>query len=507
MEPLLTSEQMRLADRHAIQELNIPEIILMEHAALALVNALSERFGKTLPHSKGVVLAGPGNNGADALACVRLLHERGCQNVFVVLVEDRDPPQLSAMANLQLSILGKLGIATGVKLDRELLEACDWILDGIFGTGITRDVTGKSRHTIELVNEFAGQKWVLSVDVPSGLDSNTGQVRGAAIKASHTVTFGFLKRGLVTAAGADYVGKCSLAPIQIPRLLPFPIDTFLFNAQDVVRLPLRRKTSHKGDFGHVWIAAGEENKEGACILSSLGALRSGAGLVTVVCEKQALERLRPRLAPEAMTAHWSEHILKDSKKGSWVIGPGLGLEQWKLLKSILESPLPVVLDADAITILSMNRKEARELLKKRSKAITVITPHSKEAARLLDCSVEEVEADRFGIVRRLSEEYSCYFVLKGKGTCIRGPGGPTFVICEGDSGLSKGGSGDLLSGILGALLVQNLSAQQAILLSVYLHGRASELLTQKRGTTRSSLPSEIADQLIEAIRELESCIG
>jgi NAD(P)H-hydrate epimerase len=210
---------------------------------------------------------------------------------------------------------------------------------------------------------------------------------------------------------------------------------------------------------------------------------------------------------EVLTADWDQAASKEAKKGSLIVGPGLGLTKWDLLKEVLQSEAPLVLDADAITLIARNKKEALSLLQKRAKAVTVFTPHPQEAARLLDCSVEEIESDRFDAIKRLCEMVPAYFILKGKGTCVRGPGGPTFVITEGDTGLSKGGSGDLLSGILGTMLVQNLSTQQAVLLSVYLHGRASELLTQRRGTSRSSLPSEIASELGEALRELESCAG
>jgi NAD(P)H-hydrate epimerase len=228
MEPLLTSEQMREVDRNTIQALGIPEIVLMEHAALAVVETLSCRFGRVLPETKGIVLAGPGNNGADALATVRLLHERGCHSIFVVLVEGGEPSQLSPLTTLQLGILGKLGIPWGKKLSKELLEASDWVIDGIFGTGLKRDLSPKTTKTIELLNQFAGSKWILSVDVPSGLSSDTGKPRGIAVKASQTVTLGFVKRGLVTAEGADYVGDLKLSPIQIPRLLPFAVDTFWY---------------------------------------------------------------------------------------------------------------------------------------------------------------------------------------------------------------------------------------------------------------------------------------
>lgn len=503
MEPLLTSEQMREVDRNAIQALGIPEIVLMEHAALAVVEALSKRFGRVLSETKGIVLAGPGNNGADALATVRLLHERGCQSIFVVLVEGGEPSQLSPLAALQLGILGKLGIPWGKKLNQELLEASDWVIDGIFGTGLKRDLNSKTTKTIDLLNQFAGSKWILSVDVPSGLNSDTGKPWGIAVKASQTVTLGFVKRGLVTAQGADYVGELKLAPIQIPRLLPFAVDTFWYTKEDVSRLPLRKKTSHKGDFGHVWVVLGTEEKEGACILSGLGALKSGAGLVTVVGQKEALEKTRPRLPAEMMTETLTDQFFSKVDKGALIIGPGLGFAGWEILKKSFQSPLPLVVDADALTLLSEKGEVGEKTLRARASVPTVLTPHPKEASRLLNCTVEQVEADRFTAVKTLAEKYQCFVILKGKGTCIRGPQGPTFVLVQGDSGLSKGGSGDLLSGVLAAQFLQGLSPQQAILLSVYLHGRASELLTQKTGSVRSSLPSEIARELTVAIGELE----
>jgi hydroxyethylthiazole kinase-like uncharacterized protein yjeF len=504
MEPLLTSEQMREVDRNTIQALGIPEIVLMEHAALAVVETLSCRFGRVLPETKGIVLAGPGNNGADALATVRLLHERGCHSIFVVLVEGGEPSQLSPLTTLQLGILGKLGIPWGKKLSKELLEASDWVIDGIFGTGLKRDLSPKTTKTIELLNQFAGSKWILSVDVPSGLSSDTGKPRGIAVKASQTVTLGFVKRGLVTAEGADYVGDLKLSPIQIPRLLPFAVDTFWYKKEDVSRLPLRKKTSHKGDFGHVWVVLGTEEKEGACILSSLGALKSGAGLVTVLGEKEALQKTRPRLPAEVMTDTLNARFFQEKEKGALVIGPGLGLSGWELLKQSFNSKLPLVVDADALTLIAEKGEEGRKLLRARAQFPTVMTPHPKEAARLLNTTVDDVEADRFSSVKKLAEKYECFVLLKGKGTCIRGPQGPTFVLVEGDSGLSKGGSGDLLSGVLAAQFLQGVSPQQAILLSVYLHGRASELLTQKTGSVRSSLPSEIANELTVAMGELES---
>lgn len=504
MEPLLTSDQMRAVERAAIDQLGIPEIILMEHGALAVANSLEARFGKALPHTKGVVLVGPGNNGADALATVRLLHERGCHHIFTILVEDRSSNQLSPLAALQLSILGKLGIATGMKLTSEVLSVADWVIDGIFGTGLKRELSGRSLETVQMLNSFSGKIWVVSIDIPSGLNSDTGRPQGDAVRASETVSLGFMKRGLVTAQGADFVGRISLASIQIPRLVPFPVDSFWYTEKDVSRLPIRKKASHKGDFGHVWVVAGSEEKQGACILSCLGALKSGAGLVTLLGNKDSLEAIRPRLPAEVMTEILTIEFFKTEPKGSVILGPGLGLGQFEWVHEGLKSRWPLILDADALTLMAENSKECQTLLRNRGAVPTIMTPHPKEAARLLNCSVDEIERDRFGAIKELSEKFQSHVLLKGKGTCIRSPKGPTFVLTQGDSGLAKGGSGDLLSGILGALLVQELTNQQAVLLSVYLHGRASELLTQKTGTARASLPSEIALELTTALKELES---
>ncbi|NBV50920.1 NAD(P)H-hydrate dehydratase [bacterium] len=504
MEPLLTREQIRSVDQYAIQQLGIPELLLMEHAAIAVADAISNRFGSSLAFSKGLVLAGPGNNGADALASVRILEERGCQQIFVVLVHDDPAKKAAPLVDIQLSILGKLGIASGVELTRELLEACDWVIDGIYGTGLKQNLSGKSLEAVQLVNQFAGKKWVVSVDIPSGLNSDTGKVMGAAVQANETVTLGFLKRGLVTAHSADYVGKIRLATIQIPRMVPLVVDAFWYTQADVSRLPLRKKSSHKGDFGHVWVVAGEADKEGACVLTALGALKTGAGLVSLLGSAEELSRLKPRLPVEVMTEQLTLEFFKQTPRGSIVMGPGLGVQHFEKVRACLASQWPVVLDADALTLLAQHQKELLPLFKNRKNTATVLTPHPKEAARLLGTTVEEVENDRFQAVQQLAEKYQSYVLLKGKGTCIRGPQGPTFVITQGDSGLAKGGSGDLLSGILGTLLLQGLSHQQALLLGAYLHGRASELLTQKTGTNRASLPSEIAGQLTTALSELEN---
>jgi ADP-dependent NAD(P)H-hydrate dehydratase / NAD(P)H-hydrate epimerase len=504
MLPLLTAEQMRTADRESVESFELPELLLMEHAAMALLGGLQNRFGELLPKTRGVVLAGIGNNGGDVLAVARLLMEKRCHNLFVVLVGAGKP--LSASAQKQLALLAHLGVAWGKALSPELLGACDWILDGMLGTGLSRPLEPAFQDAIELVNQFAGKKWILSADIPSGLSADTGHPMPVAVKASATVTFGFYKRGLVTGEAVNYVGELALAPIQIPATVSSQSwNSFLYDEEDAVRLPERRKDSHKGNFGRVAIVAGPANREGAAALSALGALKTGAGLVTVHAPADTIQTLRPRLAPEVMTEVLGPALFKNAQRTSIVVGPGLGTqtEGWNTLKLCLEAKDALVIDADGLTLLAQHASLSTKLLAAREHLPTILTPHPKEAAVLLDCSVADIEKDRYASVRALSDKWNCAVVLKGAGSLCTSPASPIVAVRAGDSGLSKGGSGDVLSGILASFLAQGLSVAQAAPLAVFVHGRASELLTARYGHSRSSLAGEVASAVADVLGSLE----
>jgi hydroxyethylthiazole kinase-like uncharacterized protein yjeF len=504
MQPLLTAEQMRAADRESVESFELPELVLMEHAALALLAALEKRFGPLLPKSRGVILAGTGNNGGDVLALARLLLERRCQNIFVVLIGN--PKPLSASAQKQLALLAHLGVAWGKELSDELLGACDWIADGILGTGLSRDLDTEFQQRIEQVNAFAGRKYILSADIPSGLSADTGHPLPVAIKASATVTFGFCKRGLVTGEAVNYVGALSLASVQIPATVSSDgWNSFLYSEEDASRLPVRRKDSHKGDFGRVAIVAGPPNREGAAALSALGALKTGAGLVTVHADAITLASLRPRLAPEVMTEELGDALFKNTHRTTIVVGPGLGTdgEGWNTLKRCLERRDALVIDADGLTLLSAHSPAAKKLLAARADLPTVLTPHPKEAAALLDTTIEQVQRDRYASTRLLADQWHCSVVLKGAGSLCTSPAAPIFAVRAGDSGLSKGGTGDVLSGVVASFLAQGLSVAQAVPLAVFVHGRASELLTARYGHSRSSLAGEVASAVADVLGNLE----
>ncbi len=502
MHPLLSADEMRTADRYTIEEIGLPEAVLMEHAALAVVRRLKIRFHNLLAETRGVIVAGTGNNGGDAMAAARILYQQGCRKIQVFLVGDESKLTPGALA--QYRILAKLGVPSSVVLDASALERCDWILDGIFGTGLSRNVEGEALIAIEAINRVAHRKWIVSIDLPSGLCSDTGVPLGSAVRACETVALGFFKKGHVTGFAADYTGKLHLRFIQIPRMIAdFRPTALLYGREDARHLPPRRESGHKGDYGHCYFFAGETETQGAALLACLAAFRSGAGLVSLVGPRGEPVDTRSRIPVEVMTATWGPELKAKLRHAAFGIGPGFGTSdaKWAILTEALETPWPIVLDADALTLLANHREEAQKLLKKR-KAVTVLTPHPKEASRLLNVATEVVQSERYEACRALQERWGCFVVLKGRGTIIACPGRPQIVVTAGDPGLSKGGSGDLLTGVLTSLLAQGLEPTRALPLGTYLHGRASELFTKRAGHTRSALASEIARMLTRALAEL-----
>lgn len=481
MIPLFTTQQMREADAYSIDQVGIPATVLMEHAALGLFKGLRRRFGAHLVRTRGVILAGKGNNGGDGLALARLLHQEGMTGLSVCAVGDPG----SAENKLQRRILSQLSIPVLDTLDPELLPSCDWVVDALLGTGIRSEVKGKTRQWIEAINAVADRKWVLAADVPSGLDADTGRPQGVAVQACETVTLGFVKRGLVTGVAANFVGRLSLAPIQIPRDIPgISPSAWLWTRGP---LPSRPAASHKGDFGVVSVVAGVPQTEGAAVLSAWGALRMGAGRVAVVGSPSTLEAIRPRLAPEVMT--W------EKPQGVVVVGPGLGDQAAHWVPALWNANAPLVLDADALNFLAQHKEGNPRT------APTVLTPHPKEAARLLGVEVEAVEQDRYGAADQLAEKFQATVVLKGHGTVIAQKGQAPWVVKQGNTVLSKGGSGDLLAGAIGATMAQGMEPRDAAALAVYVEGRAAERLAQKGNNERSPVTREVADEMGSVWRE------
>ncbi len=497
MEPLLTREEMRNRERRALES-GVPEILLMEHAALALVCALEERFSGLVGQSQGLILAGVGNNGGDVLAAARLLWIKGYRQFRLALI---DEPQ-SEISKIQLSIISNLGIT--ILSEWSAADPCDWVLDGLYGIGLTRPVEGKPREWIERLDRMNRRPWIVSADLPSGLDADTGVPLGVCVRASQTITFGFLKRGLFTGQAANYVGDLRLDPINLPHAFPSrnatpvavagaaqnaPRGTWLFERGDV-GLPKRLPVSHKGQFGHAKVWCGE--KSGAALIAADAAKRTGVGLVSIVGRKTTLEKLETKVPSDVMLEEWTS----SSGATALGIGPGLGLGEGDLLAEMLLLSIPIVLDADALTIIGNRSIEFKNILAAR-KAVTVFTPHPKEAARLVPNL--DIERDRFTSARTIADTYGVPTLLKGKGTIIAVPGDSDVVVWEGNSALSRGGTGDLLTGLVTGFMAQKMKGRDALLLAAYFQGAAAVRTLEERGSEATVTIAELCHTIAGVI--------
>jgi NAD(P)H-hydrate epimerase len=512
---------MRRADAAAIRA-GTPSLTLMENAAAALTEETLAAFPRW---RRAVVLCGPGNNGGDGLAAARLLREAG---IDVRVFSLRDPGELRGDAAVNFGRAENLGIAvvplTGSGalggLSREL-ENADGAVDALFGTGLalTRGLTGMAARAVRAL--AASGVPVVSADVPSGVSADGGAIPGPAVRAALTVTFAAPKLCHVLPPARGLCGRVVVRDIGISREI---LDAGGGRASlrmpelsDVRRVfAPRRSDSHKGDFGRLAIVAGSRGKAGAAVLAARGALRAGAGLVTVFAIPSVAAAVMASL-PEAMTSELPERdgaiageagevlgkALRDFD--AVVIGPGLTVtpDTRKALRAVLRyrNGLRMVVDADGLNAFA--GEPAAFARRSANGGAIVLTPHPGEMGRLLSLSTRDVQADRLGAVRRLAKLARCVAVLKGEGTLIAAPSrsGPVIVNPTGTPLLAAPGSGDVLSGIVGAFLAGGASATDAAWAAAWLHGAAGERLARRLGDT-GLLASELADALPRARREI-----
>ena len=503
---LVTAAQMQRLDRRAIEEFAIPGLILMENAGRGVCDLIHRHFAARL-HQGVTVLAGPGNNGGDGFVIARHLHQAGVKVKILALVSGE---KFKGDALTNYGILKKLGLPITECLDSASLSAVSGpikrsglIVDAIFGTGLTREVTGRFARSIEMANE--GPAPIMAVDIPSGLSADTGRPLGTTIRADITATMALAKIGLVLHPGADYVGDLHVVEIGIPRsaINEAGIKTELFD-EESFRTVLRPRpaTGHKGTFGHILILAGSEGKTGAAALSAHGALRSGAGLVTLGCPSGIQPVLAQKLTeamveglPETRSGTLSREAMPViesmlEKREALAMGPGLGLgrETRALACQLIEAvPVPAVVDADALTALGTDHGPVR-----RAKGPRVLTPHPGEMARLLGCTTAEVQHDRMAAALSLAHSSGAIVVLKGARTVIAAPDGKISINSTGNPGMGAGGMGDTLTGIIGGLLAQGYAVWDAARISVFVHGRAADQMAKLRGNW-GYLASEVAD--------------
>ena len=472
---LHTVEQLRAIERAALGALAISGSDLMRRAASAALNCLRRHWPQARQLS---ILCGPGNNGGDGFLLGVLAREAGLQVELVALGDSSHGDAALARA---------AWLAGGGRVQpwrpQSELPAADVQVDALYGIGLHRAPESSAARLIECIQ--ASGKPVLALDVPSGLNADSGACPGVAIRADVTVTFLAGKRGLHTGRAADHVGTLELANLGLPDSVyaQHAPDAQLLAAES---LPPRPRYANKGNYGHVLVIGGEHGMAGAARLAAESALRGGAGLVSVATRAghaQALLAARPELMVHAVDGPQALQPLLD-RASVLALGPGLGQAAWghALWLTALDAGKPLVLDADGLNLL------ARE--PRRFAAPTVLTPHPGEAARLLGVRTAEVEQDRFAAARALARRYAAVVVLKGAGSLIADPDGRLDVCPWGNPGMACGGMGDLLTGIIAALLAQGCSAWRAACLGVGLHARAGDLAAQRSGE-RGLLASDL----------------
>lgn len=498
----------RAFDRRAMDEGHVPGLLLMENAGRGAADVV-ERVARVRAAAPRVaVLAGSGGNGGDGYAVARHLVARGLR---VTVLSSVDPDTLTGdarvMADAWRGIGGDVTVQdrdAGSELDIVLAES-DVVVDALFGIGLTRPLALDAQALIDRVN--AADVVRVALDLPSGLDADTGAAQGAVIQAHHTVTFAHPKLGLYTTAGAAAAGVVHVVDLGVPAS-PLPGDgpgAWLVTPRDAAELLRPRSlAAHKGSAGRVLVIAGSRGKTGAALLAARGAHRAGAGLVTIATwpavadaiEARVGESMTARIDPGAPEASLDALLATASVA---VVGPGLGLgpEARKVVEHVVHGWRGVaVLDADALTHYSGRVHELA-----RAAGPRVLTPHPGELARLLASSIQDVEGDRFAAIARTVELSRCNVLLKGPRTLVAGPGEVPRVNVSGSPVLASGGSGDVLAGILAAFACE-LVALDAAVLAAYVHGRAGELWAVDHGADRGALASEIADRVPRVLAEL-----
>jgi NAD(P)H-hydrate epimerase len=505
MIPVLDSAAMRVADRVTIDELGVPGLVLMEAAAAAVTDLVTERFPRA---GRVVVACGPGNNGGDGLATARLLRCRGFDVAVGMLVARR---ALKGDAASQIELARRFGVPVsdcsrdGVGRLGELLAGADVVVDALFGIGLDRPLTGRYAEAVELINRTGTP--VVAVDIPSGLIGSTAGVAGPSVRAEVTVTFGAPKVAHVLPPACWRCGEVAVAAIGIPPwVLDGQASLGFLEVEDVAEwLPRRTVDAHKGTFGHLLVVAGREGRAGAAALAARAAVRLGAGLVTVATTGvagAAVQTLVPEAMVDVLPTGDDGEVAGEGIEGSLAkatalaVGPGLGTGEGprRLLATILEAWRgPLLLDADALTLLADNLAA----LKVRA-ATPVLTPHPGELARLLGVPTAEVTGDRLGAAQRAAEIGGAVVLAKGARTIIAGGKGVAMVNPTGTPGLASGGAGDVLSGVVGALLAQGVPAREAAAAGAFVHGRAAEMAAERFA---GAVP---AGQLVEYLASSEA---
>lgn len=514
---VLTSKEMREIDRKTIEEIGIPGPVLMENAGIRITGAILKRFPR-ITEENVVIVAGKGNNGGDGFVVARHLFNLGARPNVLLLASKQE---LKGDAALNLGIAEKIGveIAEVTKIEewkkrRIGLFHASVIVDAIFGTGLLKPAEGLYATAIEDINKAPGFK--VAVDIPSGLSSDTHLLIGPAVKADLTVALAAPKIGHVLPPAEEYVGELVISDISIPPFLFEDESLKLEVIEKKDALPYiqkRKRDSHKGTYGHLFVLAGSLGKTGAAVMAAKAALRMGAGLVTVGTPQSCLPviarsmmELMTEALPETPQKTISEAALPmvlDLLKGkdAVLIGPGISAHPStaKLVVSLMPKiKVPAVIDADGLNILAENPDALKSF-----SCPAVLTPHPGEFARLIRRSNKDVLDNRLALAAEFADKYKVFLVLKGYRTLVATPLGKIFINPTGNPGMATGGSGDVLSGMIASLIIQEKNILGATVAAVYLHGLSGDIGAKKIGE-RPLIAGDLIKYLPQALKEMES---
>jgi NAD(P)H-hydrate epimerase len=510
---VVSGETMRQMEERAMEEFGIPGLTLMENAGKGCAEAIVASYG-ACPEPRAVIFAGKGNNGGDGYVIARLLKERGW-HVTAFVLAGRDEISGDARTNLDRLADMPLLFCTeegGAERCHQALKEATVIVDALLGTGLKSDVAGPYAEIIGMINNSG--KPVVAVDIPSGIDSASGRVLGCAVKAYMTVTFALAKCGHILYPGAEYSGRIRIVDIGIPAEITATAEGYEFLDGDAVKPLLKRRSrsAHKGDCGHCLIIAGSTGMSGAAAMAANSAVRAGAGLVTLAAPA-GINQILEMKTTEVMTLPLKDEgsgclcsaakvSIEEALAGKRVVAMGPGIarrpETAQLVRELAASiDLPMVIDADGLNAVS----EDTDLLLSRKSDIVILTPHPGEMGRLAGLSISRVEEDRIGVARGFAVKYGVYLILKGARTIIATPAGVVAVNGSGNPGMASGGMGDVLTGVLAALIAQGYDPFTTCRLGVFIHGHAADLVAKEKGEIGISA-MDVQERIPYAIKEL-----
>lgn len=500
MKYIVTADEMKKCDQNTTEFLKIPAMVLMERAALSVLKHINEQFKDKNPRElRTIILCGVGNNGGDGLALARLMADVGYPVQVCVCGE-----KIRSSENWknQYDILQHYNIKMVATLPRGEYNI---LIDALFGVGLSREITGAYEHAITWFNKQRGYK--LAIDIPSGIHADTGEVLQHAIQADTTITFGFVKRGLVLAPGCTHAGKiiCEDIGIREKSFLGKKPGMFTYDECITELLPARDPLGNKGSFGKVLIIAGSENMAGAAALSAKACYRTGAGMVKVLTHPVNIPVLQ-QLVPEALFGVYEDWRNSLKWADVLVFGPGCGMKEEvkACLEGVLaESDLPLIIDADGINILAGSEK-LRELMVQSggNNRDIILTPHMGELSRLTGTSVDVLKKLMPEVAKTYAAEFNCILVAKDAVTFIGCEGEPVYVCFEHNSGMATAGSGDVLTGIIAGLAAQGLGGFEAAAKGVAIHGLAG-----RRAVELCGIHGCMAGDIIEGLKCVNERVG